>query len=206
METKVLVVDKVSLHYGFSNPPVMILGASGRVPTSGWSNGVLVPRVYIAPPQDGIWDFDFIATAPEPDQLVLQKITEITSKAFVSHFPKWFLGARVHSSTNSLTNSEGNSSERSTLKATTLSGGADTFPWVVPQGPIDGFPWSAVNLAETSPSDQCLKLSEELAKELIGKSVRVYHEGDAITKDFREDRFNVVLSKEKDTIVSVYFG
>ncbi|MEY4978817.1 MAG: hypothetical protein RLZZ352_1087 [Pseudomonadota bacterium] len=205
METKILFVDQVSLHFGFSNPPVMILGASGRVPTSGWSNGVLVPRVYITPPQDGIWDFDFIATAPEPNQLVLQKITEITSKAFVSHLPKWFLGARVHSSTNSLTNDDNSSSEQSGLKVTT-SGSADNFPWVLPQGPIDGFPWLIADLAEASPRNQSQKLSDELAKELIGNSVRVYHEGDAVTKDYRKDRFNVILSKENDTIVSVYFG
>lgn len=45
----------------------------------------------------------------------------------------------------------------------------------------------------------------KLIRELVGHPIRVYTTGDALTEDFRPDRFNVELSVD-DVIVSTWFG
>lgn len=81
------------------NPRVISVWASGRVPTSGWSHPDLAPWMYIRPPDDGIIDLDFVATAPPGN--VLQVLTRIAvAKAFL--VPRWVIGVRVHSSTNKM--------------------------------------------------------------------------------------------------------
>lgn len=47
-----------------ADPKRVTLTALGRVPTLGWSNARLVPHVYIQPPPDGIWGYDFVADPP----------------------------------------------------------------------------------------------------------------------------------------------
>lgn len=41
--------------------------------------------------------------------------------------------------------------------------------------------------------------------DLAGKTLRVYHTGDALTRDFRQDRANIELDAD-DRIVSVWIG
>ena len=41
--------------------------------------------------------------------------------------------------------------------------------------------------------------------DLAGKTLRVYHGGDALTRDFRQDRANIELDSD-DRIVSVWIG
>jgi hypothetical protein len=62
-------------------------------------DGQLEARVYIQPPPDGIWDFDF--TAEAPTGIVLQVFTRIPAEL------KWnttaeLKGVRVHASNNNL--------------------------------------------------------------------------------------------------------
>lgn len=64
MDAKVYSVQQVSLGFTTNTPPSVVIGALGTVPTSGWSDARLVPRMYVTPPPDGLWDFDFIAGAP----------------------------------------------------------------------------------------------------------------------------------------------
>jgi hypothetical protein len=42
--------------------------------------------------------------------------------------------------------------------------------------------------------------------ELIGKRLRVYQDGDVITKDFRLDRANIVLARDTGLIIDIWFG
>jgi len=41
---------------------------------------------------------------------------------------------------------------------------------------------------------------------LLGKQLRVYHDGDSITQDCSVDRVNIVLNRETAAIVDVWFG
>ena len=77
---------------------ILLIGARGYVSDNGWDNGRLIPYVYITPPADGIWDFDFVATRkPGPH---IQILTPIFAFKSVSGPPSWVRGVRVHSSTN----------------------------------------------------------------------------------------------------------
>lgn len=76
-----------------THPPTLEIIASGIVPTSGYSNPKLDPYVYIHPPANGIWDFDFSVeqpNGPNPDV-----ITEMIAKLDWS-MPKDLKGIRIH--------------------------------------------------------------------------------------------------------------
>jgi len=121
-EFKVYSVEDVALAVMNTTPKSVYIRASGFVPTSGWSDQKLSEYIYIQPPPDGIWDFDF--TARPPEGLVLQVFIRI----YVEH--TWhgdieaIKGVRIHSSTN----------QKVALLAgaPTLQffrGGGDALPW-----------------------------------------------------------------------------
>jgi len=99
MDAKVYSVGKICFHIEKSNPPQLVVSAEGRVNSSGWTNGRLVPGT-AEKPADGILDFDFIAAAPS-GRFVLQVISPISGMGSVA-FQDWMKGIRVHSSTNQL--------------------------------------------------------------------------------------------------------
>jgi hypothetical protein len=73
--------------------------ATGTAPTSGWSGVRLSPRYYVAPPADGIWDFDLLAD--EPLGIVLEVITpHAASGVFAA--PEWVKVVRIHGGQNSM--------------------------------------------------------------------------------------------------------
>ena len=45
-----------------------------------------------------------------------------------------------------------------------------------------------------------------LVRELVGRPVRVYHDGDLITQDFISGRVNIVLEIESQIIKDIWFG
>ncbi|MCR9255332.1 MAG: hypothetical protein NXI16_04475 [Alphaproteobacteria bacterium] len=82
-------------------PPIPFVEAVGEVPTSGWTNAMLVPRVYVDPPADGIQDFDFVAEEPTGD--VAQIVSEIPAQPFFFYdMPDWVVGVRVHGANNAV--------------------------------------------------------------------------------------------------------
>lgn len=97
MDAKVFLVEKVCFHIEKINPPQLVVQAVGQVNSSGWTNGRLTPYVYVSPPDDGIQDFDFIATAP--DGIVLWVMSPITGIGVIP-LPPWAKGVRVHGSSN----------------------------------------------------------------------------------------------------------
>lgn len=234
MDAKIYSVDEVSFGYTASEPPAMVVVARGRVPTSGWSNGRLAPRVYVSPPSDGIWDFDFIAKAP--NGIALQVISVIESEPLVLVPPSWVKGVRIHSSTNEIeSGNETNKNPGVTQLhhfASNTQGGIDTFPWklinmggpdvfpwlVSPTSGVDLFPWKISTLTIEDSGGESLeslatteeKIKPELLKhfigELVGLHIRTFTEGDAITEDFRHNRVNFVLSKGQKTISKIYIG
>ncbi|MCB9958599.1 MAG: hypothetical protein H6843_08365 [Rhodospirillaceae bacterium] len=78
---------------------------TGLVNTPGWSNAELWGRRYYVAPEDGIYDFDFIAQPPAPnsDSVVSQVITPIELRPVVLFdLPEGFRGVRVHAASNSM--------------------------------------------------------------------------------------------------------
>ena len=102
METKIMEVTKVSLEILKKNPPILQINSSGKVNTGGWTNGQLSAFVYVTPPQDGIYEFDFVADPPSG--VSPSVISDIYATPFEwQDFPNELKGVKVYSSSNSIT-------------------------------------------------------------------------------------------------------
>jgi len=100
MTKKIIEVTEVTLNILKKNPPILEIICKGNVSSGGWSNGQLTPFVYIMPPLDGIYEFDFVAD--EPTGISTQVISEITSEPFMwDNFPTEVKGVKVYASSNS---------------------------------------------------------------------------------------------------------
>lgn len=209
MDAKVYSVESVWTAFTKSNPPGVIIQALGTVTSSGWSNGRLVPRIYITPPSDGVWDFDFIAT--RPSGISLPALRPIEAQEYFHPLPSWFKGARVHASTNTAETLQ----ESQDLKQQAMNW--VPFPWGIADaaplrlsdeavdGGIDNWPWSMPHFQPSELLGKGPVLSQPVSS-LIGKRVRVYRDGDAITKDHVPDRVNVVLARMDNVIHDIYLG
>ncbi|UOQ50822.1 hypothetical protein [Hymenobacter cellulosivorans] len=62
---KVQRVESISLVIEKKLPPILVIQATGTVPTLGYTNVHLEPYIYITPPADGFYEFTFRATAPD---------------------------------------------------------------------------------------------------------------------------------------------
>lgn len=78
-----------------SNPPNLVVSATGEVPTLGWKNPALTRVVYVQFPPDGIWDYTF--TAIPPTGPVPQQVAPVQATDRWSGYP-WdkLKGIRVH--------------------------------------------------------------------------------------------------------------
>lgn len=83
-----------------SGPNDLLIVAEGMVPSEGWTNPRLISYVYIQPPPDGIWDFNFAADPPSETSNPM--LTSITAEQVVKNVPDSFKGVRVHAATNSM--------------------------------------------------------------------------------------------------------
>jgi len=92
-----------------SQPPKLVINANGSVGSSGWSDGRLEPRYYIDFPQDGIQDFDFVATPPA--SIALQVVLPISAHTVWENLPTKVKGVRVHSSSNAVESRIGTAKE-----------------------------------------------------------------------------------------------
>lgn len=134
MYAKVRTVESVSAVFLKSHPPTFLVNAVGTVPTGGWSDGQLAPRVYITPPADGLWDFDFVAKAPTG--IATTVISSIGASFSLFDPPAWVKGARVHASLNSADSSY-DAAAPGLVAFSAAAGGGDKAP----DGGVDGFPW-----------------------------------------------------------------
>jgi hypothetical protein len=98
---KILEVTEVKLGILESFPPQLSISASGLASTPGWSNPELKPHVFIQPPPDGIYDFDFVAD--RPTEIVPQHVVPIEAGFVMRTFPETLKGVRIHASQNSKT-------------------------------------------------------------------------------------------------------
>lgn len=198
---RILAVTKVSIALIKTMPPKLFLAASGEVPTSGWKKPAIEPWFYINPPEDGVQDFDFVAEPPIG--FAAQVISPIEASLVIERSPLdyWgpgrpLTGVRVHSRTNSITESYGTRSFEGFVAL------PDEMPVPVHEairrvraGDDDPFPVAGRRVDPT-----------RLLIDLLGKSLRVYRTGDALTKDLRPDRANVELDPGSGRIVDVWFG
>ncbi|QNH77510.1 hypothetical protein GGD92_04360 [Pseudomonas protegens] len=97
MNQNISSVQTVCFSINKSNPPQLSVTAAGTVNSSGWSGGALIPRIYVAPPQDGIQEFDFVAEAPSG--VVLWVMSPISGDGTIQ-MAQWMEGVRVYSATN----------------------------------------------------------------------------------------------------------
>lgn len=98
--SRVYKVASVQAQIVKSNPPALVVCAIGAVSSSGWKNPALSPWVYIVPPADGIYDFDFVATPP--DGISFPVITPIAVADVFLDPPRGLKGVRIHATANNL--------------------------------------------------------------------------------------------------------
>lgn len=102
MSKKVLEVTDVKLTTLESFPPRLLITASGTVPTSGWSErGELIQYIYIVPPVNGYYEFDFVGEPPLPDVIVTQGLRPIIATFVLNSIPDDLKGIKVYASSNS---------------------------------------------------------------------------------------------------------
>jgi hypothetical protein len=93
-------VDSVRLAILKSNPPQLQIDAEGLTRTGGWTNPELVEIVYVQPPADGIYDYDFVAEPPSGPST--DALTPIAATTIRTSIPDDLKGVRVRSETNSV--------------------------------------------------------------------------------------------------------
>jgi hypothetical protein len=92
-------VDSVELSTIKTEPPQLQIVAHGTVRTGGYTNGTLIEIVYIQPPEDGIWEYDFVADPPSGPST--DALTPIQAETIRSSIPDGLKGIRVRGETNS---------------------------------------------------------------------------------------------------------
>ena len=95
---KIAEITDVQLTILKSNPPQLSITAKGNTSSSGWSKPELKPFVYVAPPQDGIYDFDFVAVPPSGGSATV--ITPVEATYILNPLPETLKGVRMHSAQN----------------------------------------------------------------------------------------------------------
>lgn len=95
-------VNQVDLSILKSNPPQLLIDVLGMASSSGWTNARLHQRVYVQPPADGIWEFDFVADPPMGVSLpLLTPIKPVRPFIYSGNFGSWN-GVRIISATNAI--------------------------------------------------------------------------------------------------------
>lgn len=120
-------VISVSAQILKSNPVQIAIEAIGLVPTSGWRHAQLSPWVYITPPADGIYDFDFEAVPPQG--IALQVISPIVTNEVFPNPPADLKGVRVHGILNSVSTLLGEPAQSKLAEIDFSAEPLGIFPW-----------------------------------------------------------------------------
>lgn len=97
---KAYKINSVEMRVLNSTPKTLAVFAVASVTSSGWCCPRLVPWVYVAPPVDGVYDFDLVATPPSG--IALDVITPIAIADTFAAPPSGFKGVRIHASANAV--------------------------------------------------------------------------------------------------------
>lgn len=123
MQKKTYLVEDVRITILKSNPPILHIMSWGYVPSSGWKDPKLIPYVYIQPPPDGMWEFDFVAEAPTG--IVLTALFPVAAEYEWKGDLSRVKGFRVHASSNA---KERLITDAEQFAFAVISGGGDPFP------------------------------------------------------------------------------
>lgn len=102
---KIFKITAIHLNVLESSPPQLNINGVGSTRTGGWSIPQLVPipqldpYKYIAPPDDGIYEFDFKAQPPE--DITTQVITPIKT-SYTILLPDNLKGVKIYAEENSM--------------------------------------------------------------------------------------------------------
>lgn len=121
MKVKIYSVEIVKFNIEESK---LTIYASGKTNSSDWEKGVLIPFSYKEQPEDGILDFDFVATSPRKKALWTSSV--IPSKRVIP-LEDWVRGIRIHSSSNSVEAMICN--EAQSVGSISLQSGDWPWPW-----------------------------------------------------------------------------
>jgi len=88
------VIKDIQLKYdGMKSIEITV---TGEVPTAGYKGHVLIRRVYVMPPADGIWEYDMFTC--KPGGIVAQVITPVVAKETWESPPRNLKGIQVYGS------------------------------------------------------------------------------------------------------------
>jgi len=99
MDTRAIYdVESVSLSILKTNPPSLLIQATGHTLSTGWTDIKLNKRIYVTEPANGIWEFDLVGTPPAgvSAPLIMPVAAEFTWK----DFPASVKGIKVYSASN----------------------------------------------------------------------------------------------------------
>jgi len=97
---KIAEVTDIQLSVIESDPIQLNITAKGNVSSSGWTKPELVPFVYVAPPQDSIYDFDLLAVPPAEASAPVVTPIEVTQR--LNPLPSELKGVRIHAAQNNM--------------------------------------------------------------------------------------------------------
>ena len=100
MQAIVHKIQAINVWVEPTNPPRLIVEAVGELPTHGWSNGRLSPVEYAEPPEDGLQEYQFIATPSHGRDD--ERTCSIRASVTWEDFPDWVRGVRVTTMTNAM--------------------------------------------------------------------------------------------------------
>lgn len=91
---KVSKIDSASAIIPKANPTTLLIKAVSILGTGGKRISILEPRIYINPPKDGIWEFDFFV-----DRQLASPSDELThctaTYEWIEYDPEYVKGVRI---------------------------------------------------------------------------------------------------------------
>lgn len=103
MNKQVLSILTLDVNSYKMQPPLLVINSSAEMSHDGHLRAFLIQRVYVTPPADGIWEFDFVAEYPDGAVFADVLTIAIADPFSWKDFPDEVKGVRVHGSLNDKT-------------------------------------------------------------------------------------------------------
>ncbi len=97
-KVKVYEIKNVRLTRYRSVPPKLLIEVDATVLTAGYSDPQLFEFIYVQPPPDGIYEFDFYATPPSGP--AARVVSPISATYLLEPMPEELNGVKVYASNN----------------------------------------------------------------------------------------------------------
>ena len=171
---KILAVQEVRISLLKSNPPQLIVSASGLTSSPGWTDARLVPGA--AQPSPGELHLDFVANPPR--ELAPWVLMVVSANILIPEGVEDLARVVVHASSNQ------QDVALSSELQTQAGGGGDTPT-----------PFQTKRLAGGSgDSPTPFHEHEGPSDRMIGMTLRVVRPGDVVTGDYDENRINLFVN------------